>query len=453
MIPPANGRRHGRVLSQADVNKLRREVGRIDRISRAPDARPQQAQGSPRVVIVFLVSRLGMIPMFLFVILPRKTMEAAAPIGNQFLVLTGTFMNLMSRVMENVARAFAPVKNFVNRVQEGIERAVLTGVEVYKALQQELSRIASQIKMPVKLDFAPLMKNLHEWARRATDFKHLYSQLAQYISKAMSGSKEGSPFLAQVFKVARQFNESVERVLERFGEKIAEKTKQFKEKIVEPVKQFFEAATAAVQEVASATLAHIQTTVQPFINLAVTAGVAAKEFAQGKMQNFVEVVRAIASNVQGAVASIARNVANIYQQLIVQTVVLPMIATLQAGWNRVSATFQKLANHATERFNAILRELKDLVKRLATRLQALFGAIQGWAQRKWKQKWLPTLKQIPKKAKAIWLRISHVVSSFWKAFLAALKELFWLFAEFGLYLYNMMRDIFREVMAQNASWK
>lgn len=446
-----------RPLSAAEVRDIQQAAERIQNNRPNPAPRPS----TPRVVIIFLVSRLGMIPMMLFVVLPQKALELASPAftnaAQQFLALTSAFMGMMARTAENIAQAFAPIREFAKKVQEGLNQVFQSGMASYQTLQKAIAQFAAKIKLPKGIELALLMKNLHEWARKASDLKQLYQSLANYLGKAFRASKEGAPEtlngLSKVFQTLRKMNAAVERRLEKWAQKVESRLKQVKEAAVEPVQHLIKTAVQEVHQMTMAAFARIQTTVQPVVNLAASMGAAAKAIGEGSFKNIMANIRAATAQVQSAVMSMARGISNIYQQLLVQSILQPFMATMNAAWGRAAAFQQRIQNYITNRYTAILREIREWAKRLASRLESLLGTIQGWAQRKWKQQILPTLKQIPKKAKEIAAIALYHATRFWKTLWSVLVELFWLLAEMGVNFAKMVREAFVEIAAQTSAYR
>lgn len=436
----------------AKVRLIRDSVAQMNSGQHAP-----HNGSSIRVVVLLIVGRVSVIPVFLFIVCPKKAAEFVGPMvattGKHITELSGSLMNFMGNLAQKITESFKPFLRFTNKVQEAITNAFQTSVEAYKTLQRTLSEAMAKISAPFKQAANHITKAIANWNNKAAQLKAFLANLGQYLKSDVSAPRAApqNPFgnaIVQLLKTAKTFTEKLEKNFEQFVERTQAKLKQVKEKILEPIKKLTETVVKSVQENVAATIAHIQTAAAPIINLSVTAGLAAKGIVEGHLKNIVQMAQSLSAQVQNAAQAVGKAIYQVYQQILVQHLIAPFMASLQAGWSRVATVQEKLWNNITARLNQISRELKEHVERILRSLQAAFGAIKDWTQQKWKQKWLPALKQIPKKALAISKQLLHYTISFWRALLFVFKELLMLFVALGQNFVRMVRRALGEVVVQ-----
>lgn len=444
-------------LPKDKIDSIRAAVAEVDSGRTAP-----QNSSNVKVFVLFIVGRMSVVPVFLFVVFPKKAAEVVGPAvantGKQLMLLSGTMMNLMARITENIAESFKPLERMATKIQEAITSSIQSSVESYKNLQKTLSKAFAQFSQLFTQGANQISKALAQLTDKAAYLKEFilnFGKLVKNDPLASAGFSNNETLnrLSPFVKMVQFVNQAIESQVENFTQKVQAGIKQVKEKVIEPVKQLAQAAVNQVQESAAAALASIQVATAPYINLAVTAGMAAKGIVEGQLKNFVQMAQSLSSKVQNAVEVASKAIYQAYQQVIVQHLVAPFMASLHAGWSRVATVQQKLWDATSSRVNDIARQLREDVKRLARRLQALFGAIQGWAQRKWKQEWLPALKEVPKKMVAISKLMVRFFIGFWRGLLFVLVELFHLMVALVRNFVQMIKEAFGEVVTQTKSWK
>lgn len=434
-------------LAKPSAEKVAEIRDFVQSLEHAPPARSSKGV---RGFVIFVVSRMGMVPLFVFIILPRKLGDMAGPmasmVGKQIMALSAQMSAFMAKTATQLQAIAKPLNQILGGLNKGLGSAFSAASELIHAVQATFKHLTAVAR-------APFEKTTKFFESIRSDFMQRFTQLKSAFAALMTRvfsreAQTANPSFINLSKMFNRLSEGLKRMTKEGVRFVETRLKRAKELIEKPLKILSEALTREVQKMTAQVAHQIEATFTPVINLVLSASLFAKQWGEGKLSNFAQVITAFSKQASSIVQTIAHNMSRWMDQKILQRIILPLMGSLKAGLSKVAEFQQRLFQISKTRTEEMFRRFQADLKRLTKKIENVFGSIQGWAKRKWKQKILPRLKEVPKLAKQSSQALIRISISLWFWLLKALKYLAQFIRQFGRLMKDMLKEALREVAAQ-----